>query len=205
MITRCIRPFGVTSARPSAQSACRALRDAGCHDDTPLPHDRRPVQPGLLGGVRPQLVTPHVQDVLITGERRGVDRVRRQRSCPRQVPVGRASRAAAGAAARGPAGRWRARSGTQSGGGFHAPPDADGTLRSATASRRPGGGRDWGTELAAGLLVWARDHGAVRCLASVSPGNAASIAIVRRPGFVHAGEHVDETDGSRVVHTLELR
>jgi RimJ/RimL family protein N-acetyltransferase len=41
-------------------------------------------------------------------------------------------------------------------------------------------------------------------VASVSPDNAASLAVVRRLGFVKTGEEVDEVDGLEWVHTLEL-
>ena len=90
-------------------------------------------------------------------------------------------------------------------GGFHAPPDAEGTVEIGYRVAPAWQGQGLATELAAGLLGWARAHGAVRCLASVSPGNAASLAIVRRLGFVQTGEHVDEIDGLELVHALELR
>ena len=59
--------------------------------------------------------------------------------------------------------------------------------------------------MAGGLLDWARRQGARRCLASVSPDNAASLAVLARLRFVHTGEQVDEVDGLELVHTLELR
>ncbi|MDP9434623.1 MAG: hypothetical protein M3P93_05265 [Actinomycetota bacterium] len=43
--------------------------------------------------------------------------------------------------------------------------------------------------------------GAARCLASVRPDNAPGLRLVRRLGFVQAGEQVD---GLELVHTLEL-
>ena len=89
--------------------------------------------------------------------------------------------------------------------GFHAPPDADGTVEIGYRVAPAWRGQGLATELATGLLDWARDQGAVRCLASVSPGNAASLAIVRRLGFVQTGEQMDEVDGLELVHTLELR
>jgi hypothetical protein len=50
-----------------------------------------------------------------------------------------------------------------------------------------------------------RREGAVRCLASVSPDSAPSLATIATLGFVHTGEQVDEIDGLELVHTLELR
>lgn len=89
-------------------------------------------------------------------------------------------------------------------GGFHAPPDAGGMVeigyRVQPAWRRQG----LATELAAGLIGWAREHGAVRCLASTAPGNLASQAVIARLGFVRTGEQMDEVDGLEWVHELAL-
>ena len=89
-------------------------------------------------------------------------------------------------------------------GGFHAPPDADGTVelgyRVAPAHRRQG----LASELAAGLLDFAREQGATRCLGSTAPDNLASQAVLARLGFVRTGEQVDEVDGLEWVFALEL-
>lgn len=89
-------------------------------------------------------------------------------------------------------------------GGFHAPPDPDGTVevgyRVGAAHRRQG----YGTEIATGLLTWARTRGAVRCLGSTAPDNVASQAILARLGFVRTGEQMDEVDGLEHVFTLLL-
>ena len=88
--------------------------------------------------------------------------------------------------------------------GFHAPPDPDGTVeigyRVHPAWRRQG----LATELAAGLVDWAAQRGAVRCLASTAPSNLASQAVLARLGFVRAGEAMDEVDGLEWVFALDL-
>ena len=88
--------------------------------------------------------------------------------------------------------------------GFHAPPDADGTVELGysvvSAYRRQG----FALEIARGLLTWGAAVGARVCLASVSPDNAASLATVRRLGFVKIGEQIDEIDGQEWVHSLPL-
>jgi RimJ/RimL family protein N-acetyltransferase len=38
----------------------------------------------------------------------------------------------------------------------------------------------------------------------VSPDNAASLALVRRAGFVHVGEQEDDEDGLELVHELAV-
>jgi ribosomal-protein-alanine N-acetyltransferase len=89
--------------------------------------------------------------------------------------------------------------------GFHAPPDADGMVEigwsTAAAFRRQG----FALEMARGLLAWGAQEGAAHCLASVRPGNVASLATVARLGFVRVGEQIDEIDGLEWVHRLDLR
>ena len=89
-------------------------------------------------------------------------------------------------------------------GGFHAPPDAGGAVEIGYRVSPERRGRGLATELASGLIAWARRHGARRVLASVSPDNAPSLAIVAKLGFVLTGEQMDEIDGRELVHTLEL-
>lgn len=88
--------------------------------------------------------------------------------------------------------------------GFHAPPDADGTVEIgysvAPAHRRQG----FATEMARALLAWAGEHGARHCLASVRPDNAASLATIGPLGFVKVDEQVDEIDGLEWVHSVPL-
>ena len=89
--------------------------------------------------------------------------------------------------------------------GFHAPPDAEGTVeigyRVQPAWQRQG----LAGELAGELLRWAREQGAARCLASTAPGNLASQAVLARLGFVRTGEAMDEVDGLEWVFTLALQ
>ena len=89
--------------------------------------------------------------------------------------------------------------------GFHAPPDAAGSVeigyRVHPAWRRQG----LATELAAGLLAWAREQGAAQCVASTAPDNLASQAVLQRLGFVRTGEAMDEVDGLEWVYALDLR
>ena len=54
------------------------------------------------------------------------------------------------------------------------------------------------------MLAWARSSGATRCLASTTPGNLASQAVIARLGFVRIGEQMDEVDGLEWVYALDL-
>ena len=64
-------------------------------------------------------------------------------------------------------------------------------------------GRGYATEAARGLLEWAeRERGIRRFVASVRPDNEPSLAVVRKLGFTHTGEHMDEIDGLELVFEL---
>ena len=88
--------------------------------------------------------------------------------------------------------------------GFHAPPDASGTVEVgysvAPSYRRQG----FATEMAVGLLRWGAEHGATACVASTRPDNAPSLAVIARLGFERTGEQMDEIDGLEWVFTLPL-
>ena len=95
--------------------------------------------------------------------------------------------------------------------GFHGPPGVN-------ALRRPRGvevgysifpafrRRGIATEAVRGLIDWAHDErGIHEFVASVSPVNDASLAVVAKLGFEHVGEHWDEEDGLEHEFLLELR
>src|SRR5687768_12276229 len=75
-------------------------------------------------------------------------------------------------------------------GGFHASPDADGTVEIGYSVQPQWRRQGLATEIAAGLIGWAREQGAARCLASTSPDNAASQGVLARLGFVQTGEQL---------------
>ena len=84
--------------------------------------------------------------------------------------------------------------------GFHGPPDELGRLEIGysvqAAFRRQGFAR----EAVRAMLDWAAaEHGIRRFIASVSPANAASLALIRGFGFRQTGEQMDEIDGLELV------
>ena len=89
--------------------------------------------------------------------------------------------------------------------GFHAPPDDDGRVEigyDVVASERRKG---YAREGIRALLGWAWATGRVRlCVASVSPDNAPSLALIRSLGFRHVGERIDEIDGLELVFERRL-
>lgn len=84
--------------------------------------------------------------------------------------------------------------------GFHGAPDNNGRVEVGygivPAQRRQGYAR----EAIAGLTDWAFATGEARvCVASVSPRNTGSLALVRSLGFRQVGEQIDELDGLELV------
>lgn len=89
--------------------------------------------------------------------------------------------------------------------GFHAPPDARGRVEIGydvvAGERRKGYAR----EAIYALLECAWATGRARtCVASVSPHNAPSLALIQAFGFRHVGEQIDEIDGLEWVFERPL-
>ena len=93
--------------------------------------------------------------------------------------------------------------------GYHGPPGAN-ARRAADAvevgytifpeHRRQG----YATEAVRGLIEHARGQGVSGVIASVSPQNEPSLALVRRLGFVEVGRHWDDEDGEELEFELDL-
>ena len=88
--------------------------------------------------------------------------------------------------------------------GYHGPPDPRGMVeigyQIAPEHRRRGYARAAVQE----LLAFAGAHGATVARASISPENAASLALVASLGFVRTGEQVDEIDGLELVFERQV-
>ena len=89
--------------------------------------------------------------------------------------------------------------------GFHAAPDDRGRVEIGydvvVAERRKGYAR----EGIHALLAWAWATGrAHTCVASVSPDNGPSLALVRALGFRHVGDQMDQIDGLEWVFERQL-
>ena len=94
--------------------------------------------------------------------------------------------------------------------GFHGPPASDGAggspkLELGYAVFPAFEGCGYATEAAAALMTWARTcHGIRHFVASIGPDNRASLAIVRRLGFIQTGEQWDDEDGLELVFEFEM-
>jgi RimJ/RimL family protein N-acetyltransferase len=89
--------------------------------------------------------------------------------------------------------------------GFHAPPDARGALEIGYAVEPAQRRRGYATEAVGAMLAWAqREHAICHFVASISPTNVPSLAVVRKFGFVRTGAQWDDEDGEELVFELNL-
>jgi RimJ/RimL family protein N-acetyltransferase len=84
--------------------------------------------------------------------------------------------------------------------GFHGPPDAAGRLEVGYSVDPEFRRRGFAREAVRAMLDWAAsEHGIHRFIASVSPTNDPSLALVAGFGFRQTGTQVDEIDGLELV------
>lgn len=93
--------------------------------------------------------------------------------------------------------------------GFHGPPGVNArrdpeAVEIGYTTFEPFRGRGLATEAVRLLLESAQERGVRRVIASVSPDNAPSLAIVRKLGFVEVGRHWDDEDGEELEFEVEL-
>ncbi len=86
--------------------------------------------------------------------------------------------------------------------GFHGPPWAVGRAEIGYTVLPPYRGQGLATEAAAALVAWAWEQGEGTVVATVAPTNLASLAVVRKLGFVETGSQIDDIDGLELVFEL---
>lgn len=92
--------------------------------------------------------------------------------------------------------------------GFQGPPGLNGPQKAGALEIGyqvfpPFRGQGYATEAAVALMEWAAvEHDIRRFIASVSPTNEPSLAIVKKLGFVQTGDQWDEEDGLELVFEL---
>ena len=87
--------------------------------------------------------------------------------------------------------------------GFHGPPEIIGRAEIGYTVFEKFRRQGYATEAAGALVRWAFRHGEKEVYASVSPNNAASLAVVRGLGFRQVGTQEDEVDGLELVFAIE--
>ena len=84
--------------------------------------------------------------------------------------------------------------------GFHGRPDAERRLEIGYSIDPPYRRRGFAREAVHAMLDWAHaTHGITRVVASVSPTNDASLALIGQFGFARVGEQMDKIDGLEYV------
>lgn len=86
--------------------------------------------------------------------------------------------------------------------GFHGPPDEHGDVEVGFTVLPEHRGHGWAKAALTALLARAdREPTVNRVVATVSPDNAPSLAVVRAAGFMHVGEQMDPVDGLELVYS----
>jgi len=89
--------------------------------------------------------------------------------------------------------------------GFHAAPDPRGALEVGYAVEPTDRRQGFALEAVRALFAWAHANYAItHFVASVSPTNVPSLALVRRLGFVQMGSQWDDEDGEELVFELDV-
>lgn len=91
--------------------------------------------------------------------------------------------------------------------GYHGPPGKNSTrnpdaVEFGYAIEPEFRGRGYATEAARKLMREAEERGVRHFVLAVAPDNEPSLAIIRKFGFVHTGEHMDDEDGLEYVFEL---
>jgi len=89
--------------------------------------------------------------------------------------------------------------------GFHAAPGEDGIVEVGYAVDPEYRRRGYARAALLAMVERARAHSTVRTLrATVSPHNAASLALIRELPFVEVGEQWDDEDGLETIYELDV-
>lgn len=89
--------------------------------------------------------------------------------------------------------------------GFHGGPDRNGMVELSYEVLPEFRRRGYATAILAALVDLARRHPEIRVLrATISPGNAASLATLAKFPFEHVGEQIDEIDGLELIYELPV-
>ena len=87
--------------------------------------------------------------------------------------------------------------------GFHSAPDSDGMIEIGFSVDKPFQGKGYGQEILQGMWGWVAGDPLVKTLRyTVSPNNTISQHIIKKFGFKHNGQQIDEEDGLEDIYEL---
>jgi RimJ/RimL family protein N-acetyltransferase len=88
--------------------------------------------------------------------------------------------------------------------GFHGPPEDVGRAEIGYTVLERYRGNGYATEAASALITYGAQHGATTVFATVAPGNAPSLRVVEKLGFIQTGVEIDDIDGEELVFEFPL-
>jgi RimJ/RimL family protein N-acetyltransferase len=88
--------------------------------------------------------------------------------------------------------------------GFHGPPEDVGRAEIGYTILERFRANGYATEAASALITYAAQHGATTVFATVAPGNAPSLRVVEKLGFMQTGVQIDDIDGEELVFEFPL-
>ena len=87
--------------------------------------------------------------------------------------------------------------------GFHHAPDQNGMIEIGFTVDKPYQGRGFGQEILHAMWSWVVEDPLVKILRyTVSPNNTISQHIIKKFGFTHNGQQIDEKDGPEDIYEL---
>ena len=88
---------------------------------------------------------------------------------------------------------------------FHGVPDSEGMMEIGIGIEEAFWGNGYATEALLGMWKWVCGEAGVRTLRyTVSPSNLASVAIIKKFGFAHMGQQIDEEDGPEDIYEMSV-
>ena len=89
---------------------------------------------------------------------------------------------------------------------FHGAPDETGMLEIGIGVHENFWRQGFGYEALLGMWLWAAPQaGVLKFRYTVDPNNEASVGLVRKFGFVHVGQQVDDEDGPEDIYEMSVK
>jgi RimJ/RimL family protein N-acetyltransferase len=89
---------------------------------------------------------------------------------------------------------------------FHNAPDETGMLEIGLGVHENFRRQGFGCEALMGMWLWASaQSGVVKFRYTVDPNNEASVGLVRKFGFTHVGQQIDDEDGPEDIYEMSVK
>jgi len=89
---------------------------------------------------------------------------------------------------------------------FHGAPDENGMLEIGLGVHEKFWRRGFASEALLGMWLWAASQsGVLKFRYTVDPNNQASVGLVRKFGFAHVGQQIDDEDGPEDIYEMSVK